>query len=270
MPWSETTPMNERVCFVEDLESRLYTMTELCERYGISRKTGYKWATRYGAEGVDGLKDRSRTPKRCPHRTEERVVRALVKAREKHPRWGPRKLLKILRPHQPKWSWPAASTAGDILKRQGLVKPRRRRRRSPHPGRPQLAIRSPNDLWSTDFKGEFRTRDRRYCYPLTVADRCSRCLLACRGQLSTAYAGVRPVFERLFEQKGLPQAILSDNGCPFSSTALGGLSRLKTWLTQRRPVFRGDARDQLLSLLAGERAHPIDISLHESQSLTDL
>ncbi len=230
MPWSETSPMKERVCFIDDLESCLYTMTELCEDYGISRKTGYKWAARYAAEGVDGLRDRSRAPKHCPHRSEERVVEALLKARRKHPRWGPRKLLKVLRKQRPEWPWPAASTAGDIFKRHGLVKTRRRRRRPQHPGRPKFEARAPNDLWTGDFKGEFLTGDHRYCYPLTVADRYSRFLLGCEGQLSTAGVGVRPVFEDLFRERGLPGAILTDNGSPFScSSALCGLSRLSVW-----------------------------------------
>jgi transposase InsO family protein len=229
MPWSETTVMTERVSFIADLESSLFTMTELCEQYGISRKTGYKWASRFVAEGVGGLKDRSRAPKRCPHRTEDRVVEALLKLRRKHPRWGPRKLLAILRRRKPRWSLPAASTAGEILKRHGLVEPRRRRRRPQHPGRVQVEVQSPNDLWSADFKGEFRTGDRRYCYPLTVADRWSRYLLGCEGKRSTAHEGVCPVFEQLFCDYGLPKAILSDNGCPFGARSLCGLSRLSVW-----------------------------------------
>lgn len=229
MPWSETTPMTERVRFIADLESTLYTMTELCERYGISRKTGYKWAERFVADGPRGLEDRSRAPTSCPHRTEAKMVEALVTARQKHPHWGPRKLLVVLAKRHPQWSWPAASTAGEILKRHGLVTPRRRRARPQASGRPHLEMDSPNDLWSCDFKGEFRTGDRRYCYPLTVADRHSRYLLSCEGQLSTAYAGARAAFEALFREKGLPKAMLSDNGSPFSSSALCGLSRLSVW-----------------------------------------
>ncbi len=230
MPWSETSPMKERLRFIDDLESTLYTMTELSERYGISRKTGYKWTDRYVTEGVEGLRDRSRAPKRCPHRTQERVVEALLEARRQHPHWGPRKLLKVLRRRRPNWPWPASSTAGDILKRHGLVKARRRRRRPQHPGRPRFEAQAPNDLWTGDFKGEFRTGDHRYCYPLTVADHSSRYLLGCEGELSTAGAGVRSVFESLFGTYGLPRAILTDNGNPFSSmSTLCGLSRLAVW-----------------------------------------
>ena len=229
MPWSETTAMSERRRFIEDLESMLFTMTELCQQYGISRKTGYKWAARYVKEGVNGLADRSRAPKRSPQRTEQRVVDALVELRRKHPLWGPKKLLGYWKRRRPDWPWPAASTAGEILKRAGLVKAQPRRRRRPHSGRPQIEVLGANDLWTADFKGEFRTGDRRYCYPLTVADRCSRYLLSCQGRRSTAYARARPVFEKLFRKKGLPRGILSDNGVPFSSTALAGLSRLSVW-----------------------------------------
>jgi transposase InsO family protein len=229
MPWSETTAMTERLRFIADLESSLYTMTELCARHDISRPTGYKWSARWVADGVDGLKDRSRAPLHCPHRTEAPVVEALLAARRQHPRWGPRKLLAYLSRRHPEWDLPAASTAGAILKRHGLVEPRRRRRRLPHRNRSQPEVKSANDLWTCDFKGEFRTGDGRYCYPLTVADQYSRYLLGCEGRTSTASVGARSVFEDLFRKNGLPKAIKSDNGSPFSSPALCGLSRLSVW-----------------------------------------
>lgn len=229
MPWRVTTPMSEKLRFIGDLETTLFTMTELCYQYDISRKTGYKWAERYVAGGPEGLEDRSRAPKRRPGRTEQRVVDALIELRLKHPSWGPRKLVGYWEPRRPDWPWPAASTAGEILKRAGLVKPHRRRSRHVHPGHPQIDATSPNALWTADFKGEFRTGDRRYCYPLTVADYCTRYLLSCEGKLSIAHAGAYPVFEHLFREKGLPKGILSDNGTPFSSTALAGLSLLSVW-----------------------------------------
>jgi len=234
MPWSETTVMKERVRFIADLESNCYTMSELCARHGISRKTGYKWAKRFVAGGVDGLKNRSRAPHVCPHQMKVRVAKALLAARRAHPSWGPRKLLAYL-PKQKKykgWTWPAASTIGDLLKRHGLVKSRPRRQRIPHPGAPTFAALTANALWSCDFKGEFRTGDGRYCYPLTVADRYSRFILGCEGQYSTATAGARHAFEQIFRRYGLPEAMLSDNGGPFSSPALAGLSRLSVWWTK--------------------------------------
>ena len=133
MPWSETTKMRERVRFIGDLERELFSMSELCQRYGISRMTGYKWAERYQAQGLDGLKDRSRAPGNCPHRTEAAVVELLAEARRRHPSWGPKKLIAWLSRRHDR-AWPAVSTAGEILKRMGLVKDRRRRRRIGHPG----------------------------------------------------------------------------------------------------------------------------------------
>ncbi len=233
MPWDERTRMDQRVRFIGALSSCAYTMTELCRAFGISRKTGYKWAERYGQEGPDGLKDRSRAPKSCPHRTESRCEQALSEARRKHPLWGPRKLLVVLKRRHPQWPWPAPSTAGEILKRHSLVQPRRRRRRHPPPPKPVIEARQPNDLWTADFKGEFRMDDRKLCYPLTVADRMSRYLLGCEGKSSVARIGVQPVFERLFAQYGLPAKILTDGGSPFAcASSPRRLSRLSVWWVQ--------------------------------------
>lgn len=221
--------MRERLRFIDSLESGLYTMTELCARYEISRKTGYKWAERFVEGGAEALADQSRAPKSCPHQVSAEVGEALLELRRKHPRWGPRKLLAYLRPRKPEWTLPAASTVGDLLRREGLVAPRRRRRQRAEAAAPSPVVAGPNDLWSIDFKGEFRTRDRHYCYPLTVADRFSRYLLQCRGLSSTATQGVKPWMERTFREFGLPRGILSDNGSPFGSRALCGLSRLSVW-----------------------------------------
>ena len=229
MPWRETTPMRERGRFIVNYESGLYTMSELCERFGVSRKTGYKWVARYGGEGLAGLADRSRAPHHCPHRTEARLIDALVRARRQHPTWGPRKPMSWLAKHHPESTWPAPSTAGDILKQAGLIEARTRRRRLAHPGKTRVPMAAPNDVWSTDFKGEFRAGDGQWCYPLTVADGASRYLLACAGKRSVREAGVRPVFVRLFQDFGLPKAMLSDNGPPFASNGRARLSKLSVW-----------------------------------------
>lgn len=230
MPWKETKPMDERVRFIGDLTSCRYTMTELCEIYGISRKTGYKWAVRYGEEGVDGLKDRSRRPKWSPRRTEARCEEALVAERRSHPRWGARKLLVRLRRRHPDWPWPSASTAAAILKRHGLVRPRRRRPRRTAPKKLQVRTQTPNEVWTADFKGQFRLGDHQLCYPLTVADHHSRFLLGCQGGTATTYASTRRVFEELFATYGLPAAVLTDNGPPFAGyLAPRRLSRLAVW-----------------------------------------
>jgi len=233
MPWEEMRVMDQRVRFAGALASGLYTMIELCQAYGISRKTGHKWAERYRREGIDGLKDRSRAPRGCPHRTQERCEQALVAERQKHPRWGPRKLLQLLETRHPEWAWPAASTAGDILKRHGLVEPRRRGRRRLPRGKPIVDGTQPNDLWTADYKGEFRMGNHRLCYPLTIADQYSRYLLACDGKTSVARDGTRATFERLFAQYGLPSRILTDNGLPFAGPrSPRRLSKLSVWWIQ--------------------------------------
>ncbi len=229
MPWLETSSMDQRACFIRDHRVGLYTMTELCARYGISRKTGYKWLGRFDEAGRQGLQDRSRAPHRCPHRIADEVAEVICDARRQHPSWGPEKLLAWLAPRRPDLVLPAVSTAGDLLARRGLIPKRRRRRHYAHPGVVPIATREPNDLWTADFKGHFRTRDGVYCYPLTVADQHTRYLLACHGLPSTKGHGARAVFDRLFREYGLPRAIRTDNGVPFATTGLHGLSQLNVW-----------------------------------------
>jgi putative transposase len=229
MPWRETSPMDQRLQFIADYTRDLWTMSELCAQYGISRKTGYKWLTRYALLGPAGLEQRSRRPHRCPHATPAPVVSALLKARRGHPDWSAKKLLAILAPRHPPWRLPAVSTAQAILKRHGLVRHQRRRPRRGHPGRPTTVSTAPNDVWTADFKGEFKTRDGRYCYPLTVIDHYSRCVLACRALLGPTYAGTRASFQQLFRTYGLPRVIRTDNGTPFAGTGLARLSRLAVW-----------------------------------------
>lgn len=229
MPWMETAPVEQREHFVRDHGGGLFTMVELCTRYGVSRKTGYKWLARFEEGGPAALPDRSRAPHHCPHRIGADVARLICEARRQHPSWGPEKLLGWLAPRHTDIAWPAISTAGDLLARRGLVKKRRRRRHYQHPGVVPPTTTHPNDLWTADFKGHFRTRDAIYCYPLTIADQHTRYLLACHGLLSTKGHGVRPVFERLFCEYGLPHAIRTDNGVPFATTGIHGLSQLNVW-----------------------------------------
>jgi transposase InsO family protein len=229
MPWSETTAMDERLQFVADLRRGTEEMAVLCRRYGVSRKTGYKWRDRYAAEGAAGLAARSHAVHRCPHATAPDAVDALCELRHRHPTWGPKKLVAVLTARRPRLPLPAVSTAAALLKRAGLVTSPRRRRTPGHPGRPTAAMDAPNAIWTADFKGEFKTRDGIYVYPLTVCDGYSRALLACRGLPSTRTAGARPVFERLFREHGLPTRIRTDNGVPFATIALGRLSTLSAW-----------------------------------------
>ena len=230
MPWKESAAMDERLQFVRNALSGRFTMSELCVRYSVSRRIGYKWLKRYDAEGRRGLVDRSRAPHHCPHAISGGIAELLVKEREAHPYWGARKLLKVLSGHHSHIrDWPAASTVADLLARRGLVPRRRRRRRPVHPGTVPPTTAAPNDLWTADFKGHFRTGNGRYCYPLTIADQHTRFLLSCRGLLSTQTISARPVFERAFREYGLPRAIRTDNGVPFVTQAIHGLSLLNVW-----------------------------------------
>jgi putative transposase len=163
--------MDQREQFLVDYRRGHFSMQELCMRYAISRKTGYKWVARVAEDGRRGLLERSRAPHSCPHQTSEVVAALIIAARQAHPDWGPQLLLDWLRPRHPRrHDWPATSTAGAIIKRAGLVHPRRRRRATTHPGVVDPSTAAPNDLWTADFKGQFRTQDGVYLYPLTIAD----------------------------------------------------------------------------------------------------
>jgi len=227
----ETNVMKERLAFVHDLESGHWSMTELCERYGVSRPTGYKWVARHRADDRTGLADRSRAPQRCPHRTSETLEALIVAARQEYG-WGAKKLLRVLRTRHPRRAWPARSTVNAILDRHALLHKNRRRQKWAHPGACAIATQHPNQVWPADFKGQFRMGDGQYCYPLTVTDHFSRRVLACHGLHSVKTQGAKPVFRALFREVGLPDAIRTDNGAPFASTGIHGLTALNVWWMQ--------------------------------------
>lgn len=229
MPWLETSPMMERRQLVAEYQRGLVPLAALAERAGVSRKTAYKWIARFEAAGMLGLQDQSRRPHTCPQATAPAAVDALLTLRRRHPTWGPKKLLHVLRQRDPEMAWPARSTAADVLARHGLVASPRRVRRPGHPGRPRTPMTAPNEIWTIDFKGHFRTGDGHYCYPLTVMDGYSRYLLACQALRTTATPPTRAVLTQLFRTYGLPQIMRSDNGVPFATTALGRLSQLAVW-----------------------------------------
>ena len=229
MPWSETTMRDERRRFVGDALRERFSFVELCARYGVSRPTGYKWVARYLAEGEPGLSDRSRRPHASPWATAPESVAFLLELRRRHRSWGAKKLVAKLRERAPALPCPAPSTVAALLKRHGLIERSRRRVARAHPGRPVTAMEVPNAVWTADFKGQFKTRDGVYCYPLTIVDGYSRYLLGCRALLSVRAAESQPVFERLFRERGLPERLRTDNGPPFASLALGRLSRLSVW-----------------------------------------
>lgn len=279
MPWNESTRMDERRKFVAAYLSDRYEMAELCRGAGISRPTGYLWVQRFLAQGEAGLRDRSHAPRSCPHRTAEALEAALLAARRQHPHWGPRKLLALLKRQQPEQPWPSRSTVADLLRRQGLVKMRRRHAQpGTLEGQAARTPSAPNVLWTIDFKGEFRTGDRRYCYPLTVTDLYSRFLLACRGMRAPRGAPVIACTTALFREYGMPEGIHSDGGAPFAGTGLRHLSAVSLfWLKlgirlerSRRACPQDNAsHERMHATLKAETARPPSSNLPQQQRRFD-
>ncbi|MBF6571817.1 MAG: IS481 family transposase [Candidatus Binataceae bacterium] len=230
MPWRECSAMEERLRFVArvlDGEG----MSAVCREFGISRKTGYKIFNRYKDDGLDALTDRSRRPVRYANQLPDQIERAIVRLKKDKPHWGARKIRELLvRRFAGDVRIPAKSTVHAVLDRHGLVKRARQRRRCKAEGTQLSQAAQPNDLWCADFKGEFKLGNGRYCYPLTVTDQASRYLLACEALESTKEVPVIEAFGRLFKERGLPEAIRSDNGLPFASpNGLYNLSKLSVW-----------------------------------------
>jgi putative transposase len=229
MPWRESCAMDERMRFIVDCRSDEWTMTELCERYEISRKTGYKWLERYEMEGPAGLAERSRAPASHGRATPEHLAEAILGLRRERPTWGPRKIVAKLKARQPEADWPAASTAGEILKRAGLVCARRLRRRAPRRLGELTAPQYANHVWNVDHKGWIRLGDGSRVEPLTMTDGFTRYLISVSATASTRHDEAKPLFERAFREYGLPETIRSDNGAPFASTGASGLTALSAW-----------------------------------------
>ena len=229
MPWQEACVQEQRMRFIHDWQKQQDSMAELCRRYGISRRVGYKWLERYRQEGIEGLQDQSRAPRRHPNQTPAALEERIVALRARHGRWGPTTLKAVLERKDAAVTWPARSTIGQLLKRQGLSLPRRRRPRAA-PTRPPLTpMGEPNQVWSIDFKGWFRTQDGERCDPLTISDGASRYLLRCQGLRHPDGEHVRALMEAAFREYGLPRVLRSDNGPPFATVAVHGLSSLAVW-----------------------------------------
>src|SRR5208282_4336650 len=231
MPWKESSVMEERIKFVLEVAKGESGMAELCRRYGVSRETGYTWWHRYDEGGVEGLQDRSRAPHRHPNQMSDGTAEAVLAMRRAHVHWGPRKVWERLRRQEPSQAWPSPSAIGALLKREGLTVPRRRRRTTPPYQQALTRSEQPNAVWCADFKGWFCTKDGQRCDPLTMSDQATRYLLRCQAVGRADHAHVRAVMEAAFREYGLPDAIRTDNGPPFASRSLGGLSRLSVeWL----------------------------------------
>ena len=229
MPWKVTDAMDQKIELINYWKKRQMTISELSSIFGISRKTAYKWIRRFEDEGPTGLLERPRAPLRHPNATDRLIKEKVVLAKNQFRRWGPKKIRAWLKEKNPDGSFPAASTIGGILEKEGLVSSRVKRHKTPPYTAPFIECDRPNAVWSADFKGQFRTEDERYCYPLTVTDNFSRYLLLCQGFARPTYKETRRSFEVVFEEYGLPDAIRTDNGAPFASSGICGLSKLSAW-----------------------------------------
>jgi transposase InsO family protein len=274
----ETDAKKQRQQFYRDYSSGQWSMSELCDRYQISRPTGYKWVDRIEREGLKAVADRSRAPNRQANQTPLEIERALLALREKYG-WGATKLCQILGRRHPSWNLPARSTVNQILDRHGKLRKNRRRKPWKHPGAVRLETAGPNQIWPADFKGQFKTGDGKYCYPLTVTDHYSRMLLLCKGLLSVRTEGAKPAFRTLFREHGLPDAIRTDNGVPFASTGIHGLCELNVWwmklgiIHQRiRPASpqQNGQHERMHKDLKREAARPPAANLAKQQRRLDL
>jgi putative transposase len=279
MPWKEATKVSERMELIEKWKTRLYGMTELAEEFGVSRPTVYEWARRYTEYGEAGLQDRPPVPRSCPHRTAVEIADKIVAAKREHPHWGPAKLITLLGIEQPTIDWPSASTAGAILKAQGLVRPRRKRRTVAGRYARRLEASESGEMMTVDHKGQFRLGDGSYCFPLTINDPVSRFSYAIAGATSTRTQEARKSFERAFAEYGLPEFIGSDNGTPFScSRALRGLSVMAVWWIKLgiTPVhthpgcpWENGIHERMHKTLKAETTRPPGANLREQQKRFD-
>lgn len=229
MPWKMERPMDQKVKLISLWLEGNYEITELSMKFGVSRKTIYKWINRYNREGIRGLEERSRAAHTHSNVTAADKIERIIEFKIKHDKWGPKKIVDCLERIYQEESWPSTSTAGEWLKKNGLVQSRRRRRHVQPYHDHFIDCTKPNGVWSADYKGQFYTKDRKVCYPLTVTDNYSRYLIACDGLEGPRYKETKECFERIFREYGLPEAIRTDNGTPFAGTSIGGLSRLSVW-----------------------------------------
>lgn len=230
MPWKETCQMDERKQMILDWKSNKYSILELASIYRVSRQAIYKWIRRYQSELK--FEELSRAPHTVWNRTPDEQIQAILEAKKAHMKWGPKKVIAYLKMQHPEVNWPCVTTAGNWLRRHGLVVKRKRIKRIPLYQLPFSDCNAPNSIWSADFKGHFQMGDKQYCYPLTISDNYSRYILQCRGLLKPCHIDCRVWFEYTFREYGLPDAIRTDNGTPFTACSLTGIGRLSKWWIQ--------------------------------------
>jgi putative transposase len=278
MSWNNTNTKQEREAFIGDFEREEFGVVELARRYGISRKTAYKWLGRFAEEGWAGLEERSRAPQNHPNALPAEMEERVLELKARWPKWGAPKLLVKLREGVPAEDCPSESSVSRILQRHGLVRPQGRRRARAQ-GTPLQDYAGSNAIWCADFKGWFSTGDGTICTPLTITDGFSRYILRCQG-LSKGTGGriVKPIFETVLREYGLPAAIRTDNGAPFACVGLGGLTRLSVWwlrlgirLERSRPGCPQDngRHERMHRTLKAETAQPPRANMTAQQRAFD-
>jgi putative transposase len=277
MPWKEMSPVEQKRRLIALVHKGVLSMTDAAEQSGVHRKTGHKWLKRFEEDGTAGLEERSRAPKHSPQARPDEERKLVLDLKQRRPSWGPKKIVAALK--RQGLPAPAASTAGTWLDEAGLVQPRRRQLRPSATPTGLEEAKGPNDLWCIDFKGQFRLGNGQLCYPLTVTDQYSRYLLGCDALATTSTEGAKRCVERLFCEYGLPRAIRSDNGTPFASLGLAGLSTLcVSWLKQGirlerippgKPQHNG-RHERMHRTLKAETTRPPAATMQGQQRLFDV
>lgn len=247
MAWKVESVQDLKKQFVLLYQTGRFTMTDLCRQFNISRPTGYALLNRFDEEGWDSLEERSRRHTAHPWQTADHIENAILEERNRHPRWGARKLRVLLARRMPDEQLPSETTVNNILKKHGLATPRKKPRRQITPQFPVFDPELPNEIWSADFKGKFRMGSGVYCNPLTIADSKSRYLFEIKGLEYSRAEDCKPVFEKVFREYGLPQMLHTDNGPPFGSPlSLRRMTTLAVWLMDLDilPVYSDPGKPQ--------------------------
>ncbi len=232
MPWKVIDQMKLKVELINSWKNDCFSITDLSQKYGISRPTIYKWLARHEQLGAAGLVEQKRAPKNCPHRTSKAILDLVIREKLKNRKRGPRKVRAQLKRQYPDLNFPTISTIGYWLKKEGLVEQRKKRLHVPPYAEPFAECNAPNEVWSMDYKGQFYMKNNCVCYPFTLTDNFSRYLLACKSMPGPRLIPTKEALMLAFREHGLPSAIRSDNGTPFAGKCIGGLSKLSIWLIQ--------------------------------------
>jgi transposase InsO family protein len=279
MPWKVINQMDIKIELIKDWNDRHFSVTDLSQKYMVSRPTVYKWLTRYKRFGIEGLKEQSQAPKRCPHRTSQEILDIVIAEKLKNRKRGPRKVRAQLKRKHPELELPAISTIGYWLKKEGLVEKRKKRLHVPPYTHPFGECNGPNDSWSIDYKGQFYMKNGHVCYPLTLSDNFSRFLLGCEALAGPRYEPTWRCMASIFREYGLPDAIRSDNGTPFASRCIGGLSRFMIRLILlgiiperiRKGCPQENGRhERMHRTLKSDALNPVARNLKEQQKVFDI